>query len=707
MPGNYHAIVASESVNTGAIMPFVSFKKHYKISIVIFCVMLILALPIASFKGKVIYSTTGVIHVSPRVANILQESKEQEIPSYQVFMNQQASTVGRYDIVFSALQKLGEKRFIWQLPNETDRRAAERLQAAMQIKAVKDTYLLAVSLESDKSQYLEEIVNAVIDTYLEEVRIDQNLYASAERLTFLYEQQDKLYNIINDKQKRLTEISHQLSVTYFVASAPSPYDKMLDESQQELAAAQRARMEAQANLDLFVNPTLGNDTEALEATVANIVYKDQGLQSLKANINERRSKWIEQISGLDPRHPRYEQIKKQLSVIEDELVEATNQLTQDIRNMLLEERRSKVILTKHIEDNLLQQIAEQKQRAAWFSQNYNEALIINQDIQRFYNQLQSVENRIGFIELESKAPGFIRIESYAKTPEIPARGGRKKIFIMVVMAGFIIGIIAPIAIDLMDRRIRTVGQIEKLIGYKPLAALMETNQEGISSAMLADQRRRLLLSLNRERMESGKNSYLIALTSVSQNSAVTSLAFDLANDCHRIHLPGIVVEVNAFKPDKRYLSDGCITLNDLLTDDAANLEQAITPGNGEYPDRIAIGLPAGSLMSGYQKLQTILSRLQEKYHFIFMDTAPILWSADTEYFAGCADITLLLIAAYQTQPGQITRTLSLLERLDPKAISFVVTRLLMFKGGGYYTKVFANSEFNNVITPHLEKKIKD
>jgi glycosyltransferase involved in cell wall biosynthesis/capsular polysaccharide biosynthesis protein len=512
--------------------------------------------------------------------------------------------------------------------------------------------------------------------------------------------------MIGDKQKRLTEISHQLSVTNFIESAPSPYDKLLEESQQALSIAQRARLEAEANLELFVNPKLGKITEALEATVADIVYKDQGLQSLKANMYERRSKLVEQISGLDPKHPGYEQIKKQLAVIEAEVVEATDQLSQDIEHMLLEERSSKVTLTKQIEESLLKQIAEQKQRAAWFSQIYNEALIINQDIHRLHNQLETVENRIGFIELESKAPGFVRIESYAKPPEIPVRGGRKKIFIMVVMVGIVLGGMAPIVIDLMDRRIRTAGQVEKLLGYKPLAALMDPHQEGISPAMLTDQRRRLLLALNRDRLDAGKSSYVIALTAVGQNSAVTSLAFDLANDCQRIHFPGIVVEVNTFRPDNRYCCAGHITLHELLTSDVANLEQAIAHGDGEYPDRIAIGVPAGSLMSGYQQLQRVLTKLQEKYTFIFLDTAPVLWSADSEYFTGIADITLLLIAAYQTQPGQITRAVNLLERLDPKAISFIVTRLLMFKGGGYYTKVFTRTEVNVVINRNADLESK-
>ena len=83
------------------------------------------------------------------------------------------------------------------------------------------------------------------------------------------------------------------------------------------------------------------------------------------------------------------------------------QLSDDVRRMLLEERRSKVTLTQNIEQDLLSQILEQKKKASWFSTNYNEALTLNQDIKRFYHQLETVENRINFIELESQAPGYL------------------------------------------------------------------------------------------------------------------------------------------------------------------------------------------------------------------------------------------------------------------------------------------------------------
>jgi polysaccharide biosynthesis transport protein len=46
-----------------------------------------------------------------------------------------------------------------------------------------------------------------------------------------------------------------------------------------------------------------------------------------------------------------------------------------------------------------------------------------------------------------------------------------------------------------------------------------------------------------------------------------------------------------------------------------------------------------------------------------------------------------LIAANQVKPGEIKRAVKLLERIDPKAIGFVVTRLEIFQGGGYYASM--------------------
>lgn len=681
---------ADESVATGALMPLASLLKHYKIGLCLFLVIALLGIPVAWLKGHYTYSATTVIYVAPRVANILKDNKEQEINSYQQykqFSDQQAGTIGRYDILLAALDKLGDKRFLWQQAGETKRRAAERLQAALIIKPVNNTYLISVTLESDKAAGLDEIVNTVVKTYIENTHEEQSIYASKERVQVLYDERDKLQSLITDKKKQIAALSQQLGVTIFVDSTVNPYDQLLSDSQLAYSDAQRDRMKAEAGLLLFEdtkNPT----TAALDAVVAEIVYKDSGLNSLKSNMYERRSELVKLISGLDPKHPGHEQIKRQLEVIEAEVVEAVDQVTQDVKHMLIEERRSKVTLSRQIEQDLLAQIIVQKNNAAWFSTHYNDALTFNRDLKSFYEQLKQVEDRIGFLELESKAPGFIRMESLARPPEIPIRGGRKKLLITMIMLGLISGLAVPIMIDLFDRRIKTAGQVEKFLGYKPLAALMEPDKDNVFAKFNADKKRRLALALAREHKQSGKASSLILLTSVNHQSGVTSLAMDLAMDYKNMDERAVVVEINPLAPDQRYVSDHtCLGLLDLALDPELLVSQVVSPSNQDYPARIAIGVLTEDLLYGHLRLQAALAKISQTYPLVILDAAPLLFAADTEFFIGISDISLLLIAAQQTKPGELKRAVQLLERISPHIVSFVVTRLQAFKGGGYYASL--------------------
>ena len=127
---------------------------------------------------------------------------------------------------------------------------------------------------------------------------------------------------------------------------------LIADTQKAYSVAQRNRMEAEANLLLFENPKDPGATTALDAIVADILYKDGGLGSLKEHTNMRRSELIGAISGLDTKHPGYAQIKRQLQDVEKEVQEATEKLNKDVRHMLIEERRSKVTLTKKIEKDL-------------------------------------------------------------------------------------------------------------------------------------------------------------------------------------------------------------------------------------------------------------------------------------------------------------------------------------------------------------------
>lgn len=106
--------------------------------------------PLVYVKGRHYFQTEASLYVSPRFAKNLEQDQELVLESnsqYREFVQQQVKTINRFDIVFAALQKLGDKRFLWQNRDEPDRVAAERLQGQLDIKPVPDTYQITIGLE--------------------------------------------------------------------------------------------------------------------------------------------------------------------------------------------------------------------------------------------------------------------------------------------------------------------------------------------------------------------------------------------------------------------------------------------------------------------------------------------------------------------------------------------------------------------------------
>ena len=235
--------------------------------------------------------------------------------------------------------------------------------------------------------------------------------------------------------------------------------------------------------------------------------------------------------------------------------------------------------------------------------------------------------------------------------------------------------------------------------------ILAQGEDGVSPNSIADKMRRLALALERAHKQSGKSSSLIILTSVKPDSAVTSLALDLSNDYKKMGVHAIAVEVNTMKPDERYLSEHTTSgLVNLILDPELAVSQVASPADDKYPNRIALGITSESLLFDYQRLQAVLEKIAETYPVVILDAAPVLSSADTEFFSSISDITLLLIAAQQAKPGEIKRAVQLLERIDPKIIGFVVTRLEVFQGGGYYSSLNKSESEIQSANPHLFAK---
>jgi Mrp family chromosome partitioning ATPase len=678
----------SQNVATGAFMPLASIRKHWKLGLKVFGIVLLLGIPLAWLKGQATYSATAVIYVAPRFVNILQESRDQEIPSYQQyrqFIDQQAHTVTRYDILTNALARLGPRRSLWQKPEESERRAVERLQAALAVVAVENTYLITVTLESKDKDGLEEIVNSVVQSYLEQVHSEDLFYAADQRLATIAAQREELVRSLDACNRRRLEIAQELGVTTFAEDTPNAFDDLLSESRTALADAQRQRLAAEAKLDVIDSNRNKDAANALLATSREIVASDPGLNALRYHAHQRRTKLLQDFSGLSPEHPLYAQVKKELEDIDTELTSEAQKLQQSVQTGLLEQRKADVRLARQVESGLTELIEQQRQKSAWFARNYSEALQLDSEIERLRKQLETIDTRVSFFKVESNAPGFIRLDTPARPPEIPVKGGRKKMLVLMVVAALLCGLAVAVGIDLLDNRIKTSGQVEKILGYPPLAEILEHSGELPVRRVIEDQKRRLSLALAREHRSQHVSSIL--LTSVKPGAGVTTLAFDLAVELAELGLSVLLLEANPTKPDPRYAgppeNEGLIG----VLGGYAELRQNIVRSEGALPDRLPVGVPLEPHLHSIHRLRSLLDDLKSAYALVLIDAPPILLSADVEFLSNAADMTLLVIGAKLVKPGELKRAARILERADPRIVSFIVTRLEISLGGGYYQKM--------------------
>ena len=84
------------------IRPLISLRKYYRISALIWLVVVLAGIPVAWIKGQSYYGVESVFQVSPNYMKILATDKEVELQSnsqYREFVNHLSTTVKRYDVI--------------------------------------------------------------------------------------------------------------------------------------------------------------------------------------------------------------------------------------------------------------------------------------------------------------------------------------------------------------------------------------------------------------------------------------------------------------------------------------------------------------------------------------------------------------------------------------------------------------------------------
>jgi Mrp family chromosome partitioning ATPase/capsular polysaccharide biosynthesis protein len=662
------------------IRPLLSLRKYYRISALIWLVVVLAGIPVAWIKGQSYYGVESVFQVSPNYMKILATDKEVELQSnsqYREFVNHLSTTVKRYDVIQRALIKMREARIDVQPQRLSERKYIEQLQKVVTVRAIPDTYMVRIGLEGPRKETLAEIVNAITASFLETTKSEQ-IFGSVERVEALEANSKKLQDEITQLEAQRIQYSEKLGLTTFGESAVNPYDVMLSQSREKYTVASIERAHAEATLQSFL--TQRETPASMGRSIMEMRLQDTGLQALRNEVVKRSEELGRIASGLEDRHParkpalmEYEAINKRLQTSESEFEKAA---FENVKNRLTASLRQ----TKQVEAEIQVSLKKIESQAADYARNFQQAMRLTSDMRKREQEQKEVRDRLNYLQNESGAIGFVRLVTPALSAETPMGIGKTKLLLIVLMLACVLAFTAAIALDMLDRRIYTVNEAEKLMGIP--AAGWQLEDSDLSSKIFAkEQTRRFSSALIRNKARSGQ--HVFSFTPVKSVVSAGNVMLDTAVVLQQLGFRVLVVDANSFSPSPNF--DALVPgLSDYLSG-AADVEQIAQ--TVIYQDQAIAGVGFGSqLSSGVQRLDLLkqaVSLWSEQYEFVLIDLPPLLLSADTELLIGALGQVFIVLEAQVVSKGESTHAKRMLEKLDPEAVGLFVSNIPVFQDGGY------------------------
>jgi succinoglycan biosynthesis transport protein ExoP len=664
------------------IKPLLSLKRHYRVSLVLFCLIPVLGLPVVWIKGKSVYSAEALFLVAPRYMKNLQSDPEVELQSnsqYREFVNQLQNTVTRYDVLERALGILAAQGIDTRPPALSPRRYIELLQRTLITRPVPDTYMVRVGLSGGAADrlHLHQIVNAVLTAFLDTVKTEQ-IYGSTERYQILRDEGIKLREEMNELDAKRAKLAQRLGLTTFSSGVANPFDALLAQLREKLTNAEVERKRADATYQAF------RERRELPADLGRSLLEmrlgDLGLIGLRNETHKRIEELVQRVAGLAGKHParapaeaEIEELRERLQAAEDAFDRKSFD-NYDARLAATLEQRQRVA------DGLRRNVETMASQASEFARLFQQALELTRGIDERGERIREIRQRLNFLETESNALGFVRLVTPALPADLPTGLGKTKLLLALIVAAFGAALAAPVALDMLDRRIRSVNEAEKLLGFS--AAGWQIRREDLPTRLYAEeQSRRFAAALMRTRSRHGRN--LFALTAVKARGGTTSTVLDTAATLTRLGARVLVVEANTFAPFAGFegLRPG---LSELLLEGLDPLAPVRTYEHQGIPLAVlGIGAAPPGGLQRIDRLRAALERWSAEYEYVLIDLPPILLSADAEMLVEVLGQVFLVVQAESVIKGEIIRAKRLLQKLDPEAVGLFVNDVPLFRGGGY------------------------
>ncbi len=524
---------------------------------------------------------------------------------------------------------------------------------ARQIKATPapSGFVLDVSVEREDPVEAAQIVNAVVDAFLMESR-NRRLGVSDEGIAELRKKSDALRLRLDEETAALHAFLVSNSMVSF-EDAQNIVVERLKGLNKTLLEAEPRRMQAEARYTAAKTAiAAGEAPESIPGVLGSSL-----IANLKLKIAEKEQEFTA-YANMGENHPKVVQLQAQLSALKEQLQTEYENIVASLKGVY-EEARQEVEMVSA-------ELARQKEEVQHYNElagQYNLLRQSRDSAQEAYSQIIRRIDELDISQLSGQGDNVF-VVSKAEVPQTPSWPSRRKMLLIGLFLGAMLGIALCFFLDYMDTTIKNDTDVQTYLSASVLGAVPAIEREAdeapfddlfaLSSprSHFAESFRTARTALAFTATDAPIQAFVVSSTLPSEGKSITSI--NLAIAYAQVGKKVLLVDADMRKPrlhDVFKAPARKIGLSNLLRadgeeDPATQIVTTAVEGLDLLPSGPLPPNPVELLDSA--RFAALLEKLRATYGIIIFDAPPSLDMVDALVLARHTDGIVLVTRAFST-----------------------------------------------------------
>lgn len=335
---------------------------------------------------------------------------------------------------------------------------AQLLLKKVDVVLSRDSNVLEITYKNSDPQFAAAVVNAFAAAY-QQVSIDLKVAPSQQANSYFSAEVKRRREVYDDAQRKMSKYQEDNGIV----AADNHYDvenNRLSDLSTQLVMAQAQAMEATSRRTAASGAGAGESPDVANNTL---------IQTLKANLGASESRLAQLSQRLGTKHPDYLSAKADADNLRTELNKQIGVASSAVGN------NASVFVKR--ESDLRAAVAAQKTKVLELNRKRDELAVLQRELDSATDAYRVITQRATQVNMDVSAVqsdiGVLSVAyppTQAWAPKIPLN------VILSIFMGTVLGVIVALALELLNRRVRSQADLDGIAGGPVLGVIQRAQK---------------------------------------------------------------------------------------------------------------------------------------------------------------------------------------------------------------------------------------